>query len=147
MRRLIEIATERRVTIVMFTVAIVLFGMVSLSRLKVNLLPDISYPTVTVRTELTGAAPAEIENLLTKPIEEAVGVIRNVRLVRSVSRSGQSDVTLEFLWGTDMDIALRFPPASMISEGDERFQVSRECVPDLLKVLILEKPLPGIVLL
>ena len=105
MQRLIEIATERRVTIVMFTVAIVLFGMVSLSRLKVNLLPDISYPTITVRTELTGAAPVEVENLLTKPIEEAVGVIRNVRLVRSVSRSGQSDVTLEFLWGTDMNIA------------------------------------------
>ena len=105
MRRLIEIATERRVTIVMFTVAVVLFGMVSLSRLKVNLLPDISYPTVTIRTELTGAAPVEVENLLTKPIEEAVGVIRNVRLVRSVSRTGQSDVTLEFVWGTDMDIA------------------------------------------
>ena len=105
MRRLIEIATERRVTIVMFTVAVVLFGIVSLSRLKVNLLPDISYPTVTVRTELTGAAPADIENLITKPIEEAVGVIRNVRQVRSVSRSGQSDVTLEFSWGTDMDIA------------------------------------------
>ena len=105
MRRLIEIATERRVTIVMFMVAIVLFGLVSLSRLKLNLLPDISYPTITVRAELTGAAPIEVENLLTKPIEEAVGVIRNVRLVRSVSRSGQSDVTLEFLWGTDMDIA------------------------------------------
>jgi len=105
MRRLIEIATERRVTIVMFTIAIVLFGLVSLSRLKVNLLPDISYPTLTVRTELTGAAPIEIENLLTKPIEEAAGVIRNVRLVRSVSRTGQSDVTLEFSWGTDMDIA------------------------------------------
>ncbi|MBT8091675.1 MAG: efflux RND transporter permease subunit [Gammaproteobacteria bacterium] len=105
MRRLIEIATERRVTIVMLMVAIVLFGSVSLSRLKLNLLPDISYPTLTVRTELTGAAPFEIENLLTKPIEEAVGVIRNVRLVRSVSRSGQSDVTIEFLWGTDMDVA------------------------------------------
>ena len=105
MRRLIEMATKRRVTIVMFMVAIVLFGMVSLSRLKLNLLPDISYPTVTVRTELTGAAPVEVENLLTKPIEEAVGVVRNVRLVRSVSRSGQSDVTIEFLWGTDMDIA------------------------------------------
>ena len=105
MRRLIEIATERRVTIVMFTVAVLLFGMVSLSRLSVNLLPELSYPTVTIRTELPGAAPVEVENLLTKPIEEAVGVIRNVRLVRSVSRSGQSDVTLEFLWGTDMDIA------------------------------------------
>jgi len=105
MRRLIEIATERRVTIVMFTVAIVLFGFVSLSRLNVNLLPDIAYPTLTVRTELTGAAPIEIESLITKPVEESVGVIRNVRTVRSVSRSGQSDVTLEFLWGTDMDIA------------------------------------------
>ncbi|HZW59033.1 MAG TPA: efflux RND transporter permease subunit, partial [Woeseiaceae bacterium] len=105
MRKLIEIATRRRVTIAMFTVAIGLFGLVSLSRLNVNLLPDISYPTITIRTELTGAAPLEVENLLTKPIEEAVGVIRNVRLVRSVSRSGQSDVTLEFLWGTDMDIA------------------------------------------
>ncbi|MDZ7768947.1 MAG: efflux RND transporter permease subunit [Woeseiaceae bacterium] len=105
MRRLIEIATERRVTIAMVTTAIVLFGLVSLSRLDVNLLPDVSYPTITIRSELTGAAPLEVENLLTKPIEEAVGVIRNVRLVRSVSRSGQSDVTLEFVWGTDMDIA------------------------------------------
>ncbi|MDX1481942.1 MAG: efflux RND transporter permease subunit [Woeseiaceae bacterium] len=105
MRRLIEIATERRVTIVMFTVAVLLFGLVSLSRLAVNLLPELSYPTVTIRSELPGAAPVEIENLLTKPIEEAVGVIRNVRTVRSVSRSGQSDVTLEFLWGTDMDLA------------------------------------------
>ncbi|HNP34520.1 MAG TPA: efflux RND transporter permease subunit [Woeseiaceae bacterium] len=105
MRRLIEIATGRPVTIVMFTVAIGLFGMVSLSRLNLNLLPDLSYPTLTIRTELAGAAPVEVENLLTKPIEEAVGVIRNVRLVRSVSRSTQSDVTLEFLWGTDMDVA------------------------------------------
>jgi HAE1 family hydrophobic/amphiphilic exporter-1 len=105
MRRLIEIATERRVTVVMLMVAVGLFGMVSLSRLNLNLLPDVSYPTITIRTELTGAAPVEVENLVTKPIEEAVGVIRNVRLVRSVSRSGQSDVTLEFLWGTDMDVA------------------------------------------
>ncbi len=105
MRRLIEISTERRVTIVMFTVAIMLFGLVSLSRLSVNLLPELSYPTLTIRTEMPGAAPVEVENLLTKPIEEAIGVVRNVRLVRSVSRSGQSDVTLEFLWGTDMDIA------------------------------------------
>ncbi len=103
--RLVDVATERRVTIAMFVVAIVLFGAVSLSRLKLNLLPDLSYPTLTVRTELTGGAPLEIENLLTKPIEEAVGVIKNVRLVRSVSRSGQSDVVLEFVWGTDMDIA------------------------------------------
>src|SRR5690606_40751293 len=56
-------------------------------------------------TELPGAAPLELETLVTRPVEEAVSIIRNVRQVRSVSRSGQSDVTLEFLWGTDMDLA------------------------------------------
>jgi HAE1 family hydrophobic/amphiphilic exporter-1 len=103
--QLIDFAIRRRVTIVMCTVAITLFGLVSLSRLKLNLLPDLSYPTLTIRTELTGAAPLEVETLITRPVEEAVSIIRNVRQVRSVSRAGQSDVTLEFLWGTDMDLA------------------------------------------
>ncbi|MGH8313642.1 MAG: efflux RND transporter permease subunit [Steroidobacterales bacterium] len=103
--QLVDFATRRRVTVIMCTVALLLFGMVSLSRLKVNLLPDLSYPTITIRTELTGAAPLEVENLITRPVEEASGIIRNVRQVRSVSRAGQSDVTLEFSWGTDMDFA------------------------------------------
>jgi HAE1 family hydrophobic/amphiphilic exporter-1 len=103
--QLIDFAIRRRVTVIMCTVAIALFGLVSLTRLKVSLLPDLSYPTITIRTELPGAAPLEIETLVTRPVEEAVSIIRNVRQVRSVSRSGQSDVTLEFVWGTDMDIA------------------------------------------
>ncbi|MFH1851856.1 MAG: efflux RND transporter permease subunit [Candidatus Neomarinimicrobiota bacterium] len=103
--RLIEISIRRRVTIAMFTVAVLLFGMVSFSRLKVNLLPDLTYPTLTIRTTYTGAAPAEVENLITKPVEEALGVVKNVQQVRSISRSGQSDVSLEFAWGTNMDFA------------------------------------------
>ena len=103
--RLVDFAIRRRVTIAMITLAIALFGWVSLNRLKVNLLPDLSYPTLTIRTELPGAAPLEVENLVTRPIEEAAGVIRNVRAVRSVSRAGQSDVVLEFVWGTGMDFA------------------------------------------
>jgi HAE1 family hydrophobic/amphiphilic exporter-1 len=103
--QIVDFATRRRVTVLMLTVAILLFGFVSLSRLKLNLLPDLSYPTLTVRTDLPGAAPLELETLITRPIEEAVGIIRNVRQVRSVSRSAQSDVILEFSWGTDMDLA------------------------------------------
>ena len=102
---LIRMATRRRVTIMMLTVAALLFGLVSLSRLDVSLLPELSYPSLTVRTDFTGAAPAEIENLVTRPIEEVVGVVRGVREVRSVSRPGQSDVTLSFAWGTQMDHA------------------------------------------
>ncbi|MEL6869716.1 MAG: efflux RND transporter permease subunit [Pseudomonadota bacterium] len=102
---LVRLATARPVTVIMLFLAIVLFGLVSLSRLSVNLLPDLSYPTLTVRTELTGAAPQEIESLISKPVEEAVGTISGVRQVRSVSRTGQSDVTIEFNWGTDMNLA------------------------------------------
>ncbi|MCH8328583.1 MAG: efflux RND transporter permease subunit, partial [Candidatus Marinimicrobia bacterium] len=102
---IIEVSVRRPVTVAMFTVTVVLFGMVALSRLKTNLLPDLSYPTLTVRTEYTGAAPSEVENLISKPIEEAVGVVKNVRQVRSISRSGQSDVLVEFIWGTDMNFA------------------------------------------
>ena len=90
----------------MLTIAVLLFGMVSLSRLQVTLLPDLSYPTLTIRTELTGAAPTEVETLLSKPVEEALGVIKGVRRVSSVSRAGQGDVTLEFEWGTEMDFAV-----------------------------------------
>ena len=105
MEKLIDFAIRRRVTVIMCTVAIALFGVVSLTRLKLNLLPDLSYPTLTIRTELPGAAPLEVETLVSRPVEEAVSIIRNVREVRSVARAGQSDVTLEFVWGTDMDLA------------------------------------------
>jgi HAE1 family hydrophobic/amphiphilic exporter-1 len=103
--KLVEVATRRRVAISMGAVTLVLFGLIALQDLKVNLLPDLSYPTLTVRTEYRGAAPEEIETLLTRPVEEAVGVVKNVRTVKSVSRAGQSDVILEFAWGADMDLA------------------------------------------
>ncbi len=102
---LIRLATRRPVSIAMLTVAVVLFGLVSLSRLDLSLLPDLSYPSLTVRTDFAGAAPAEIESLITRPVEEAVGVVRGVRGVRSASRPGQSDVSLSFAWGTNMDHA------------------------------------------
>jgi len=103
--KLVEVATRRRVAISMGAVTLVLFGLIALKDLKVNLLPDLSYPTLTVRTEYRGAAPEEIETLLTRPVEEAVGVVKNVLSVKSVSRAGQSDVILEFAWGTNMDRA------------------------------------------
>lgn len=103
--KLVEVATRRHVAISMVAVTLVLFGLISLQRLQVNLLPDLSYPTLTVRTEYQGSAPEEVETLLTRPVEEAVGVVKNVIGVKSVSRTGQSDVILEFAWGTDMDRA------------------------------------------
>ena len=102
---LVEFSTRRRVTVAMATLTLVLFGLISLQSLKVELLPDLSYPTLTVRTDYEGAAPAEVETLISQPAEEALGVVKGLRKLKSISRTGQSDVVLEFAWGTDMQQA------------------------------------------
>ncbi len=103
--RIVEFSIRRPVTVVVLFIAIVVFGVVGFDRLSVDLLPDITYPSLNVRTDYEGAAPSEIENLITRPIENAVGVVNNVVRVVSSSRPDLSEVTLEFGWGTDMDMA------------------------------------------
>jgi len=102
---LVEFSLRRRVTVSMGAVALVLFGVVSFTRLPINLLPDLSYPSLTIETKFPGAAPGEIETLVSRPIEEAVGVVSGVQRLTSVSRPGLSQVTLEFGWGRNMDFA------------------------------------------
>ena len=101
---LISGAINRPVTVSMAMAATVLFGLVSLDRLSLNLLPDISYPSLTIQCDYEDAAPEEVESLITRPVEESVGVIPGLTRLSSVSRSGQSEVVLEFGWGTNMDL-------------------------------------------
>jgi len=103
--RIVEFSLKRRVTVWMCTIAVVLFGLVAFGRLPLNLMPDLSYPSLTVETQLPGAAPAEVETLLTRPIEEVVGIVGGVQRLTSASRPGLSQVTLEFGWGRNMDFA------------------------------------------
>src|SRR3989454_3449842 len=102
---LIEFSLKRRVTVTMCAVALVVSGTVAFPRLPINLLPNISYPSLTVETRYQGAAPAEIESLVSRPVEEVVGVVAGVQRLISVSRPGLSQVTLEFGWGRNMDFA------------------------------------------
>jgi HAE1 family hydrophobic/amphiphilic exporter-1 len=103
--RSIDFSVRRPVTVSMFTVAVVLFGLVSFQRLPINLLPDLSYPSLTVETRFSGAAPAEVESLVTRKVEEAVGILAGVQRISSRSRPGLSQVMLEFAWGRDMSLA------------------------------------------
>ena len=102
---LIATAIRRPVTVSMFTIAALVFGLVLVGKLGFNLLPELSYPTLTVRTDFPGSAPAEVENLITRPLEGVLGTIKGLRQVRSVSKAGRSDIYLEFYWGTNVDIA------------------------------------------
>lgn len=105
MQRWIEAIISRPVTVAMLTLAGIVFGVVGFGRLPLELLPDISYPSVTVQTELEDAAPEEVEQLVTWPVEQVVGVVNGLKRCSSVSRAGVSEVTLEFRWDTNMDVA------------------------------------------
>ena len=100
-------ATSRPVAVAVVFLAAVVFGWLSYFRLPVTLMPEMSYPTLTVRTEYPGAAPEEVENEISRPVEEALGVIGGLQRVSSVSRAGVSDVILEFGWDTEMSDAVQ----------------------------------------
>jgi HAE1 family hydrophobic/amphiphilic exporter-1 len=98
-------ATRRPVAVLMVFLAAVVFGLFSYFRLPVTLMPELTYPTLTVRTEYPGAAPEEVENDVSRPIEEQLGVVGGLRRISSVSRAGLSDVVLEFAWDADLSDA------------------------------------------
>ncbi len=104
MRGFVEMAVRRRVAVMMAAVALAAFGVVGYQRLALDLLPDITYPSLTIQTEFPDTAPAEVENLISRPVEEVVGVLKGLRTVHSISRAGVSEVTLEFEWDADMDL-------------------------------------------
>ncbi|MBD3273975.1 MAG: AcrB/AcrD/AcrF family protein, partial [Candidatus Marinimicrobia bacterium] len=98
-------AIKRGITFTMIYFIVIGFGLFSLSRLKVDLFPDITFPIIGVITQYEGVGPFDIENLVTRPLEEAVTSVENIKTVNSQSSSGTSILILEFGWGADMDQA------------------------------------------
>lgn len=105
MKNLSKLAVDRPVTFVMMTLIVIGFGFFGLSRLSLNLYPDVSFPTITIYTTYEGVAPEDIETLITRPIEEQVGSVSGLRRIRSLSSQGASVIKLYFNWGTDLFIA------------------------------------------
>jgi HAE1 family hydrophobic/amphiphilic exporter-1 len=98
-----SLSIRRAITFTMIYVFVVGFGIFGLSRLKIDLYPDISFPVIAIITTYTGVAPADMETLITKPIEEAVASVENIKHIRSQSKLGASLVLAEFDWGIDLD--------------------------------------------
>ncbi|BBM84115.1 efflux RND transporter permease subunit [Candidatus Uabimicrobium amorphum] len=104
---IVSLAVSRPVAVTMVVIAVAIFGFVSYQRLPVNLMPEISYPTLTIRTEYPGSAPEEVEKNVTEKIEEALAAISNLVAYSSTSRSEISDVVLEFSWNTNMAVVIQ----------------------------------------
>ncbi len=98
-------SVHRPIFTIMVALVVILLGVVSLVRLPIDLMPDISYPTLSISCGYANAGPQEIEELVTRPIEQAMSAVPGVEEVSSVSSEGQSSVRVTFSWGTDLDAA------------------------------------------
>ncbi|GAB4135622.1 MAG: efflux RND transporter permease subunit [Planctomycetaceae bacterium] len=112
---LTRLAVNRPVTTLMVCLMVLLLGWMSLRRLAIDLMPDITYPTISVTTIYEGAGPDEIETLITRPVEQAAASVHGVEQIVSSSMEGSSTVRIRFAWGTDIDAAI----------GDVRAKIER----------------------
>jgi hydrophobic/amphiphilic exporter-1 (mainly G- bacteria), HAE1 family len=98
-------AIHRPITMFMISAVIIIIGGISLMRLPVDLMPDVSFPSITVRVGYPGVGPLEIEELVVRPIEQATSAVAGVERLEATASEGNARVTLNFAWGTDLNEA------------------------------------------
>lgn len=103
--KLSELSVKRPVTTLMMVFIILTLGFVAFTKLQVDLYPEIEVPVAIVTTDYSGVGPEEIETLITKPLEQGLSTVSNIKSVSSTSSEGNSIVVVEFNYGTDMDFA------------------------------------------
>ncbi len=102
---LAEFSVRRPIVITMLTLIVVILGVVSLSRLRIDMLPAVEMSTLNVRTSYSGASPEVMERLVTQPLEEIIATVPGVEEMTSSSSEGSSSISVTFVWGTDIDTA------------------------------------------
>ena len=100
-----RLAVRRPVTMSMISGVVVLLGAVALFRLPVDLMPDVTFPSLTVTVSYPDVGPLEMEELVTRPLEQSVAAIAGLEEVTSTSQEGTSQIRLSFGWGTDLNEA------------------------------------------
>jgi HAE1 family hydrophobic/amphiphilic exporter-1 len=103
--KLSRFAVNHPIFTIMAALILIILGTVSLTHLPIDLMPDITYPTLSVSTIYENASPEEVEELITRPIEEAMSAVPGAEEITSISTEGASRVRITFTWGTDLDAA------------------------------------------
>ena len=103
--KITEFSINRKVTTAMLALIIVVLGSIAFTRLGLDFFPDVEFPTVSVITVYAGASPEDIENTITRPLEQIINSVSRVKKVNSVTSEGFSIIMVEFEWGTNLDFA------------------------------------------
>ncbi len=103
--KLPEFSVNRKVTTIMFAMILVVLGILAFMRLGLDFFPDLEFPTVSVITTYSGASSEDIENTITRPLEQVVNSVSGVKKVNSTTSEGFSMIMVEFEWGTNLDFA------------------------------------------
>lgn len=104
--KLSDVSVKRPVAVIMIVLIVILLGSVSVSKLNMDLLPEMNLPMALAMTSYEGVGPEEIENLITRPMENALGTVSGIKTINSTSSQGSSIVFVEYNWGTDMNYAI-----------------------------------------
>lgn len=103
--KIVNVAVKRPVTITILVSVVILLGIFTLSKMGLNLLPDMKFPVAVIMTTYTGAGPEEVEQV-SKTLENSLAGVSNIETIQSISQSGSSIVVLQYNWGTNMDAAM-----------------------------------------
>ena len=103
--KITEFSIKRKVTTAMLALTIVVLGSIAFTKLGLDFFPDVEFPTVSVITVYSGASPEDIENTISRPLEQIINSVSRVKQVSSVTTEGLSIIMVEFEWGTNLDFA------------------------------------------
>jgi hydrophobic/amphiphilic exporter-1 (mainly G- bacteria), HAE1 family len=120
--KIADISVKRPVGVIIMVMIVMILGAVSLTDLSIDLLPDLELPVAVVLTDYSGAAPQEVENLVTSPLEGTMSTLEGLDTMQSISAPNQSIVFMRFDFGTDID--------NTLLDIRDRVDLSREALPD-----------------
>ncbi|MFA7578070.1 MAG: efflux RND transporter permease subunit, partial [Candidatus Muiribacteriota bacterium] len=126
-----QFAINKPVTVLMLVIGVIFVGYLALNGLGIDLFPDIDFPIAFIQAAYSGVDPAEMENIVTKPVEDEIATVSDIDRITSYSVEGFSQVVIQFKWGADIDVGA--------ADLREKVDIVKRRLPSELDSIIVQK--------